>query len=258
MHIPTWRRYRDRQTNLDLFLKFLVVLKIQAAEQASKGNYGYYYSTIAPKKYTLASKQDKIYSYVANIWSLMKKMCSVRSQARMLREAAERRNVVSEKSLGRNHGRCVGSFFKVAIPLSGLRFPQNKSKAFVNPDAVSSDLCSPSQRWHHCSCCTEEGSFEPQWKVSGLQLQKINSLSQPESLVRSPFNYIICTSAKLLSSWLCFQSSREAESLPHCRPLRIPQAYGTKEKPEFLHKTTCFSWTARRAELVPLSWATSW
>lgn len=205
-----------------------MVLKIQAAEHAFKGNYGYYYSTIAPKKYTVVSKQDKIYSYVANIWFLMKKMCSVRSQARMFREAAEWRNVVSEKSLGRNHGRCAGSLFKVAIPLSGFRFPQNKSKAFVNPDAVSSDLCSPSQRRHHCSRCTEEGSFEPQWKVSGLELQKINSLNQPESLIRSPFKYIVCTSTKLPSSWLCFQSPWEAESLLHYWPLQILHTYGTK------------------------------
>lgn len=39
---------------------------------AFKGNYGYY-STIAPKKHTGVSKQDKIYSYVVNIWFMMKK-----------------------------------------------------------------------------------------------------------------------------------------------------------------------------------------
>lgn len=54
-------------------MKFLVVLKMQAVQHAFKGNYGYYYSTIAPKKYTVVSKQDKIYSYAVSVWFMMKK-----------------------------------------------------------------------------------------------------------------------------------------------------------------------------------------
>lgn len=168
---------------------------------AFKGNYGYY-STIAPKKHTGVSKQDKIYSYVVNIWFMMKK-----------------------RGMWGAEPECSGKLLSEEMfplwtePLQDPRWMRwNKNKALLKQGALgaqpSPPPAPPSQPmdWRGQLWAAVK-RFNPEATENRIPL------TLPDSLIRSPFKYVSCTSAKLLSSRLYFQTLWEVKSFLCYKPL---------------------------------------